>query len=394
MDGIYLDHNSTTPLLAEVAQAMAPWLGPQFGNPASQHQWGRRARRRLETARDAIGRRLGATADDDRITLTSGGTEANHLAVLGMSGGLLPGAPAGEAIISAIEHPSLAGPAELLQRRGWTIHRVPVNQTGVVDLESFDRLLTERTRWVSVMLASNETGVIQPVAELARRCAALGVPLHTDAAQAVGKIPVDFHALGASAMTIAPHKFHGPLGTGALITRRSLHLEPLFQGGFQQEGLRPGTESVALAVGFEAALNAWHADAVARTSRLRQLRDRFEAGLSRAVDGPLAINGQAAERLPQTSNVAFLGYDRQALLMALDLAGVACSAGSACASGSTEPSPVLKAMGCSDAALRGSLRFSLGATTTVEQVDEAVRRIAGVCQQVRGNRAGTSASAG
>ncbi|MEX0676539.1 MAG: cysteine desulfurase family protein [Pirellulales bacterium] len=382
---IYLDHNSTTPLASEAAAAMAEWQTAKFGNPASQHAIGRRARQALEHARDEIGRILGAErsgGQGDRVIFTSGGTEANNLALLGMAGFADPDMSPGEAIISAIEHHSVSAAARLLERRGWTIHRLGVTQDGVVDVAALDERLTERTRFVSFMLANNETGVIQPVAEIARRCQALGVPLHTDAAQMVAKLPVDFRALGANAMTVAAHKFHGPLGIGALVVRDDLELQPLVVGGFQQEGMRGGTEPVALAVGMHAALAAWEREKETRVERLRTLRDRLEARLTEGYAGGVVVNGIGAERLPHTSNLALLGLDRQALVMALDLAGVACSTGSACASGSSEPSPVLAAMGCGKEVLAGSVRFSLGATTTAEEVDEAAARILAVSARI------------
>ncbi len=389
MDVIYLDHNSTTPLLGEVAAAMAEWQTGKFGNPSSQHQIGRRARQALEHAREEIGRILGARLagrEPDRVIFTSGGTEANNLALLGLAGLHEVQAAPGEAIVSAIEHPSVAAAVEYLERRGWTIHRLGVTGDGVVDLGPLDRWLSERTRFVSVMLANNETGVLQPVAEIARRCMALGVPLHTDAAQVVGKLPVDFRALGVSALSVAPHKFHGPLGIGALIARHDLPLEPQGFGGFQQGGLRPGTEAVALAVGMHAALAAWEREAAARTTRLRALRDCLESRLAAGYDGAVVVNGAAAERLPHTSNLALVGLERQALLMALDLCGVACSTGSACASGSSEPSPVLSAMGCDPRVLESSLRFSLGVTTTEDEISVAVERILSVCANIAANK--------
>jgi cysteine desulfurase len=385
MNVIYLDHNSTTPLLPQVAHAMTEWQASRFGNPASQHQIGRRARQALEDARDEIGRILGAdrsSRHSDQVIFTSGGTEANNLALLSLAGADDPQADPGEAIVSSIEHPSVVGPSEYLERHGWTIHRLGVTRAGVVDTGHLDEWLSEKTRFVSVMLANNETGVLQPVEQIARRCRTLGVPVHCDAVQAIGKLPVDFGALGASAMTVAPHKFHGPLGTGALIVRHDVQLAPRLFGGFQQAALRPGTESVALAVGFQAALSAWGQEGAQRTDRMRMLHDRLEAGLAAGYGGQLVVNGSAADRLPQTANLAFLGIDRQALLMALDLAGVACSAGSACASGSSEPSPVLTAMDCSKEILASSLRFSLGATTTLAEIDEAIARILSVCARI------------
>ena len=389
MDCIYLDHNSTTPLLDEAAQAMADYEANHFGNPSSQHRLGRRARQTLEDARGEIGQILGANPtgrEPDRVIFTSGGTEANNLFLLGMARIYDADAAPGEAIISGIEHHSIVGAADVLERRGWTIHRLGVTPDGVVDLGALDEWLTEKTRFVSVMLANNETGVIQPVAEIAARCARFGVPMHTDAAQIIGKLPVDFRALGVSAMTVAPHKFHGPIGTGALIARHDLAIDPLLRGGFQQEALRPGTEAVALAVGLHAALAAWQREGAKRTERLQSLRDRLVEGLAAGFDGELGVNGRHAPLLPNTANVGFVGLERQALLMALDLAGVACSTGSACASGSSEPSHVLSAMGCSKPVLTGSLRFSLGATTTREEIDEAVARITGVCGRMATGR--------
>jgi cysteine desulfurase len=232
------------------------------------------------------------------------------------------------------------------------------------------------------MLGQNETGVLQPVAELAAIAAKQGVPLHTDAAQVVGKLPVDFRALGVATMTVAAHKFHGPVGIGALVIRHDIQLQPQLFGGFQQAGLRPGTESVALAVGMCRALELWHAEHHERVTRMRELRDRFERAI--LVGWPAAIViGAHADRLPHTSNIAFVGLDRQALFMALDQSGVACSTGSACASGSSETSPVLLAMGCTHAVSSSALRFSLGATTTAALIDEATRRILHCCNNLR-----------
>jgi cysteine desulfurase len=378
---IYLDHNATTPLLEEVAAAMAPWQQEWFGNPASQHAAGRRARRALDDARAEIGRILGADLSPrrpDRVVFTSGGTEANNLALLGTCSG-----PSGEAILSAIEHPSVTAAAARLEQRGWRIHRLGVTADGVVELAALGERLSSNTRLVSVMLANNETGVIQPIAQISERCQALGVPLHTDAAQIAGKLPVEFRGLGCSLLSVAAHKFHGPLGIGALIVRHDVPLEPLVVGGVQQEGLRGGTESVALAVGMHAALAAWEREQSARKERMQRLRDELEARLRAGYAGRVVIHGARSPRLPHTSCVAFEGIDRQALVIALDLAGVACSTGSACASGSSEPSPTLVAMGASRELLGSSVRFSLGATTTQAEVVAAAEKILAVCGRLR-----------
>ncbi len=386
---IYLDHNSTTPLAPQAAAAMAEWQTGQFGNPASPHAAGRRARQALETAREEIGRILGANLSGrkpDRLIFTSGGTEANNLALLGITGCDEPQAEPGEIVISAIEHPSITSPAAALERRGWHSTRLPVGTSGVVDVLALDGLLSPRTRLVSVMLANNETGVMQPVSDLAAKCRARGIPFHTDAVQVAGKLPLDFQSLRVDALTVAAHKFHGPLGIGALIVRHEVELHPQLLGGFQQGGYRGGTESVALAVGMHAALAAWENEAAERSRRMAELRDRLEAELAGRLRGEVLVVGADAPRLPHTSNLALLGFDRQALVMALDLAGVACSSGSACASGSSEPSPVLIAMGCPAQVLASAVRFSLGAMTTAAEIDDAVERIAIVCAQMRANR--------
>lgn len=386
MQPIYLDHNATTPLLPEVADALDAAHRAGYANPASQHAAGRRARRAIEEARERIGGLLGADVGSvraDRVIFTSGGTEANNL-VLNAEPGTRDSQrdERSHVLISAIEHPSIRGPAERLRQQGCEVETIPVNGDGVIDPNDVAARLRPTTRLVSVMLGNNETGVLQPLVEIAALCRARHVLLHTDAVQAVGKIPVDFRALGVDAMTVAAHKFHGPLGIGCLIARPDLKLEPLLVGGFQQGGLRPGTESAAAVLGFAAALEAWHREAAARTARLAALRDEFEARLAAVVPQAVFV-GRAAARLPQTSCVAFVGLDRQVMLAALDQAGVYCSTGSACAGGSSEPSPTLAAMGRPTAELQSALRFSVGALTTPAEAAEAVERIRRVDHELR-----------
>jgi cysteine desulfurase len=263
----------------------------------------------------------------------------------------------------------------------------------VIRVDQLTRLLRPETRLVAAMLANNETGVLQPVAELAAICKAHKVPLHTDASQAAGKLPLNFRDLGAAAMTVAAHKFGGPLGIGVLVVRHDVALQPQLFGGFQQTGLRPGTESVALAVGLRAALELWDANRRNWCVHLKQLRDDFEAMLSRwhskNVDASGTANwkpvvlGTAADRLPNISNIAFIGLDRQRIFIALDRAGVACSTGSACASGSSEPSPVHLAMGCDSCMISSALRFSFGVNTTLLEVERATVRIIKTCNDLR-----------
>lgn len=384
---IYLDHNATTPMSPEVAEAMQECYTAPYFNPASQHEFGRRARRVLEGARERIAALLGARTEGarrDRLVFTSGGTESNNLALCGLSwrSGEVKGATDPPHLIaSTVEHSSIASVVEYLRRCGSQVDYLCVDANGSVETQRLEGLIRPNTRVVAAMLGQNETGVLQPVVELAAICAAHGVPLHTDAAQVIGKLPVNFRSLGAATMTVAAHKFYGPVGIGALLVRHDVKLQPQLFGGFHQDGLRPGTQSVALAVGMCRALELWDAERVARTAHLERMRDRFEELLLAGWPAAQVI-GVRSRRLPNTSHVAFVGLDRQVLFMAIDRAGVACSTGSACASGSSEPSPVLAAMGCSPGVIGSALRFSLGATTTAEEVDEAARRITQCCNDL------------
>jgi len=387
---IYLDHNATTPVLPEVVDAMRACYAEPLLNPASQHEPGRRARRVLEDARERIGELVGASMagrDADLVIFTSGGTESNNLAVRGLlaagehrfSGA---GASTGQLILSSLEHPSISALADDLAARGWAVDRLSVDPRGVTRSDELPLLLRPDTRLVALILGQNETGVLQPVRAVAATCAQRGVPLHTDASQVVGKLPVDFLALGVATLSFAAHKFHGPPGIGALVVRHGVELAPHLLGGFQQGGLRPGTESVALVSGMLRALELWHAERDARQARLTSLRDQFEREICAGYPAAVVV-GRDAPRLPHTSNVALVGLERQALFLALDQAGVACSTGSACASGSSEPSPALVAMGCAEAVFTSALRFSFGATTTAPDVSEAARRILKVCNDLR-----------
>lgn len=384
---IYLDHNATTPILPEVVEAMRACWSEPYLNPASQHAFGRVARRVLEDTRDRVAELLGAGASD-RVIFTSGGTEANNLAIRGLpqrAGSVSARSPS--LIISAIEHPSITTLTDHLSQTGHTIDRLGVDANGVIRIDDLHNKLRADTGLVAAMLANNETGVIQPIAELAVICDAQHAQLHVDASQAAGKLPVHFRNLGASTLTVAAHKFGGPLGIGALIVRHDIHLEPQLFGGFQQAGLRPGTESVALAVGLSTALELWNSRRCEWSAQLQKLRDRFESLLcdaslnSRLIK--IKIIGATAPRLPNTSNIAFVGLDRQQLFLALDHAGVACSTGSACASGSSEPSPVHIAMGLEPSVISSALRFSFGVSTTSPDVEESTRRIINVCNSLR-----------
>jgi cysteine desulfurase len=386
---IYLDHNATTPVFPEVVEAMRACWSEPYLNPASQHEFGRRARRVLEDARERIGELLGA-APTDRIIFTSGGTEANNLAIRGLltrGCGIYIESPPPDVsthlIMSAAEHPSVTALVKQLKQFRHKYDVLPLNSQGTMRVDVLHSLIQSNTAFVAAILGQNETGVLQPVADL---CCKLGksksgIPVHTDASQVAGKMPVNFRELGVVTMTIAAHKFGGPIGIGVLIVG-GVELRPQLFGGFQQGGTRPGTESVALAVGMCRALEIWDTNRAEFTARLSDLRDRFENAILAAYPAAVII-GSKAERLPHVSNIAFVGVDRQQLFLALDQAGVACSTGSACASGSSEASPVHIAMGLEPSIISSALRFSFGVQTTAEEAAEATRRIIQVCNNLR-----------
>jgi cysteine desulfurase len=385
---IYLDYNATTPVFPEAVEAMrACWSEPQL-NPSSQHEFGRRARRTLEDARERIAELLGANTfgtKADRLIFTSGGTESNNLAISGLVCREGSAYSTHHLITSKIEHPSVATLADHLSHTKCKVDYLPVDFIGVVRGEALRSLIGPETSLVVTMLANNETGVVQPVAQLAAICNAQNVPLHTDAAQAAGKLPLDFRRLGAATMTVAAHKFGGPLGIGALLIRSDIELTPLLRGGVQQSGLRPGTESVALVVGMRTALELWDKNRREWATHIESLRDEFESTLRRS-DQPIEIIGEQSARLPTTSNVAFPGLDRQTLFVALDQAGIACSTGTACASGSSEPSPVHLAMGLSPAVISSALRFSFGVQLPRAAVAESTDRILRICNNLRSQK--------
>jgi cysteine desulfurase len=374
MNPIYLDNSATTPVLPAVGEAMQPYLTETYGNPASAHWAGRRARQALEDARERTAQLLGAAPDE--VIFTSGATEANNLAIFGLAR-----QPPGQVIVSPIEHPSVAEPVLRLGQQGFALSRLPVDCEGVVPVDRLASLLTDDTSLVCVMLANNETGAVQPVAELAAQLQDLA-PMHCDAAQALGKLPVHFHDLGVTTLSLSAHKFHGPKGIGALLVRRETRLPALLWGGHQQRGLRPGTEPVALAVGLATALSLAHASQHVHYQHVLKHRAVFLARLQ-ALAAPVVVNGPARGGLPHILNMSFPGCRADVLLMNLDLAGIACSTGSACSSGSLLPSPVLQAMGVAPENLHSAMRFSLSHLLDEEEVGEAAERIAAVVVRLR-----------
>lgn len=367
---IYLDHNATTPPAPEVIAAMDAVWRDAYGNPGSRHSSGRLARRALEDARELVASILGAKPSE--VVFTSGGTEANNTALFGYT----QGAPACIALPEG-EHPSIEMAVRRREAQGWQRVLIPLDTHGLIRVDALESLDWSQLRVMTFLLAHNETGVIQPTGELARLCQTHQVPLHLDAVQAVGKFDVNFHELQATSLSLGAHKFHGPRGIGALLIRDRTLLPPLLVGGHQEREHRAGTEPVALAVGLAKALELWHNNRTRDREHLIRLRDRLESQLV-ATCHPTVVHGAGAERLPNTLNIGFPGCDGEALLVSLDLAGVCCSMGSACASGSSDPAPILLSMGCSRELALASLRFSVGRNNTLSEIDEAAQRIATV----------------
>ena len=381
---IYLDHNSTAPMLPEVANKMTECFAAGFVNPASQHRPGQLARKHLEDARRKIADYLGAKTsgmDTDQLIFTSGGTESNNLAILGLVN--TPDSDPGNKpslftpqhiLISSIEHPSVIGAAEQLVRLGHSVDKIPVDSNGVCCVDQLDSMINDNTKLISLMLANNETGVVQPVNEVAQLCRDRDILFHTDAVQAVGKVPVHFRELSVDALSFTGHKFGGPRGIGGLILRHGLTPAPLQFGGFQQMALRPGTEDVALVAGMETALEIFHKNETDYYSDVLVLRNHLEQALLSRFPG-LVINGADATRLPHVSNLSFSEVDRQSFLMAADMKGLAISTGSACASGSSELSPVLLAMGLEKSIIENSVRISLGVSNTRDEIEDTIEII-------------------
>ena len=376
MRRIYLDHNATTPLDPRVLEAMLPVLRDEHGNPSSIHVFGQRARAIVEDARAEVAALVAAHPTD--VVFTGSGTEADNLALRGVALAAREGRR--KIVYAAFEHHAVVNTARALGREGFPVEAVRARPDGRVDLDELAARVDGQTALVCLMLANNETGVLQPVAEavaLARRHGAL---VHCDAVQAAGKLPVDFAALDVDLLALSAHKIYGPKGVGALVVRRGTKLEPLLRGGAQERNRRAGTENVAGIAGFGAAARLAWAQLGAEAARLAALRDDLEARLLAIPDAQ--VNG-GAPRLAGTTNVSFAGTDAESLLMALDLEGLAVSTGAACAAGAVEPSHVLRAMGLPMARVQASLRFSLGRGTTAEEVARAAAVVARAVERQR-----------
>lgn len=367
---IYLDHNATTPLDPAVAERMFAVLRDEFGNPSSVHTPGQRARGLLDDARERIATHLACSPKE--LVFTSGGTEANNLALRGVfqARKLLWN----RIVVSAVEHPSVLQTARALEAEGAEVLHLPVDETGLVQMDALDRTLENGAALVSVMWVNNETGVVQPVEAIAERCSAAGVPLHVDAVQAVGRLPIALDRLPIALLSMSAHKFHGPKGVGALFVRTGTPIGATTTGGHQERGLRPGTENVAGIIGLAEALDLAERRRSEDAPRVAALRKRLEDGLRTALPEAVIV-GNDSERVPNTTCACFPGYESEALLMGLDLAGITASAGSACSSGSIEPSHVLLAQGIEPRLARGAVRFSLGRDNTETEIDTVISRV-------------------
>jgi len=376
---VYFDYNATTPLAPEVIEAVVRATRDLFGNPSSVHHYGQQAKAAFDDARSALAALV--HGDPGEIVFTSGGTESDNFAIRGAAEALEPTGRR-HLVASAIEHEAVLNTLKALARRGWRTTLVPVDQSGIVSPDRVREAIGDDTALVSVMHANNEIGTIQPIAEIAAVAHQRGALMHTDAVQSVGKIPVDVRALGVDLLALSAHKFNGPKGAGALWVKRGTRMLPALTGGKQERNRRAGTENVPAVAGLGVAASLAAKKLDGEAVRVGALRDRLEDGIVRQVPGT-AINGVRDRRVPNTTNVSFDRIEAESLLIALDLEGVAVSTGSACSSGTLEPSHVLKAMGFPPHRTQNSLRFSLGMFSTEEEVDRVVAVLPGLVEKLR-----------
>ncbi|GAB4357456.1 MAG: cysteine desulfurase NifS [Methylohalobius crimeensis] len=378
MDTIYLDNNATTRVDPAVVKAMLPFFSEQFGNPSSLHSFGNRVGRAVKTARRQVQTLLGAEHDSE-IIFTSCGTESDSTAILST----LKAQPERREIITTeVEHPAVLSLCEYLEKEGYTVHRLQVDGQGRLDLEAYRHLLTDRVAVVSVMWANNETGTLFPVEEMAVMANEAGVMFHTDAVQAVGKIPIDLKSSAIDMLSLSGHKLHAPKGIGVLYLRRGTRFRPLLRGGHQERGRRAGTENTAaiVALGKAAELAMEHLGY--ENTEVRAMRDRLEAGILAAVPHAF-VTGDPHNRLPNTANIAFEYIEGEAILLLLNKVGIAASSGSACTSGSLEPSHVMRAMGISYTAAHGTVRFSLSRYNSLAEIDRVIAAVPPIVEQLR-----------
>ena len=380
---VYLDHSASTPVDPRVVEAMLPYLTGTFGNPSSVHLFGQEARAAVDRARREIASLIGAR--ENEIVFVSGGTEANNLAIRGRCDTHTSGK--GHIITTAIEHPSVRGSCDALEQQGWEVSRLPANENGIVRIEDVRQALQPNTVLISVMLANNEIGTIQPVSEIGKlvrtvRAENPQLRFHTDAVQAAGRISLDVEELGCDLLSLSAHKLYAPQGVGALYIRRGLRLAPQNIGGHQERERRAGTEAVPNIVAFGAAAKIAREEMAQRCEHTKRLRDRFETELQERV-ADIVFNGDREQRLDHISNISFRFIEGEGLLISLDLQGVAVSTGSACSSGTLEPSPVIRALGRSEELARGAIRFSFGKDNTEADVDYALEVLPQVVARLR-----------
>jgi cysteine desulfurase len=376
---VYLDHNATTPIAPDVADRMDRAVRELWGNASSVHHFGQQAKAGVDDARSQVAALLGADASE--IVFTAGGTEGDNFALRGAAEALEPTGRR-HLIASAIEHEAVLNTLKALARRGWHVTLLPVDQSGIVHPDSLREVITSTTAVVSVMHANNEIGTVQPIAELAGIAKAHGALMHTDAVQTAGKVPIDVRAMGVDLLSVSGHKFYGPKGIGALWVRKSVRLLPFITGGRQERNRRAGTENVPAIVGLGAAAERASRKIAAEAQRLGALRDSLERGVLAAVSGA-ERNGAARPRVANTTNISFARIESESLLIGLDLEGIAVSSGSACSSGTLEPSHVLKAMGLPHARTLSSIRFSLGEGNTEADIDRVIRVLPPLVEKLR-----------
>lgn len=378
MRQVYLDYNATTPVVPEVLAAMLPYFGVEYGNASSIHRFGQRARQAVEEARESVARLLGALPAE--IMFSSGGTESNNHAIFGAVGAAVGNSK--HVITSAVEHSAVLDPCKALEKRGVNVTVLPVDGEGRVNPEDVRRAIRPDTVLITIMLANNELGTLEPIEAIGKIAAEAHVTLHTDAVQAAGKVPIEVASLGVHLLSISAHKLYGPKGVGALYVRKGTRLEPLLYGGHSERDRRPGTEDVSSIAGLGKAADLSRTQMREVGLRMAALRDRLETGLLGRI--PHArVNGSRSQRVPNTTNLTLPCIEGEAMVIALDLKGIACSTGAACSSGAVEPSHVLTAIGLAPEDARATLRLSLGNQTTDEDIDFALETIPPVIDRLR-----------
>ncbi|MBI5642386.1 MAG: cysteine desulfurase NifS [Deltaproteobacteria bacterium] len=378
MNKIYFDHNATTPILGEVFDAMVPYLKDQWGNPSSIHWAGRGTRKAVEDARESVCKLLNCQSVE--LIFTSSGTEGDNHAIKGLA---YANKNKGNHIITTkVEHPAVLNTCKHLAKEGFEVTYLDVNQDGLLDLEALKSAITPKTILITVMFANNETGVLFPIQEIGEIAKERGVAFHTDAVQAVGKVPIDVTKLNVDLLTISGHKLYGPKGVGALFVKRGVRLVPLIHGGHHERNRRGGTENVAGIVGFGKAADIALRDMDKEVEHLKGLKERLERGFAEKIPH-IKVNGHPDKRLANTSNISFEFVEGESLLLNLDMKGIAASSGSACTSGSLEPSHVLVSMGLSHELSHGSVRFSLGKSNTMEEIDYLIEIMPPIVERMR-----------